>query len=122
MELHESGEMYLETIFILKKKNEYVRSIDIANMMNFSKPSVSRAIKILRESGMITMDQKGYIDFTQEGEERAQEVYNKHITLTHFLIHIGVQKDIAEEDACRIEHIMSDETYECIKKFLEKQS
>jgi Mn-dependent transcriptional regulator len=122
MELHESGEMYLETIFILKKKNEYVRSIDIANMMNFSKPSVSRAIKILKESGMITMDQKGYIDFTQEGEERAQEVYNKHITLTHFLIHIGVQKDIAEEDACRIEHIMSDETYECIKKFLEKQS
>lgn len=117
MELHESGEMYLETIFILKKKNEYVRSIDIANMMNFSKPSVSRAIKILKESGMITMDQKGYIDFTQEGEERAQEVYNKHITLTHFLIHIGVQKDIAEEDACRIEHIMSDETYECIKKF-----
>lgn len=114
--------MYLETIFILKKKNEYVRSIDIANMMNFSKPSVSRAIKILKESGMITMDQKGYIDFTQEGEERAQEVYNKHITLTHFLIHIGVQKDIAEEDACRIEHIMSDETYECIKKFLEKQS
>ncbi len=122
MELHESGEMYLETIFILKKKNEYVRSIDIANMMNFSKPSVSRAIKILKESGMITMDQKGYIDFTQEGEERAQEVYNKHITLTHFLIHIGVPKDIAEEDACRIEHIMSDETYECIKKFLEKQS
>ncbi len=119
MDLHESGEMYLETILILKNKNEYVRSIDIANFMHFSKPSVSRAIKILRESALITVDEKGYIDFTELGRKFAEKVYNRHIALTEFLVRIGVQQKQAEEDACRIEHVISDETYECLKKYLE---
>ena len=90
MDLHESGEMYLETILMLKNKNQYVRSIDIANTMNFSKPSVSRAIKLLKESQLIIVDQKGYIDFTAEGRKIAENVYNRHTTLTQFLINLGV--------------------------------
>lgn len=122
MDLHESGEMYLETILMLKKQNEYVRSIDIANKMNFSKPSVSRAIKLLKESKLITVDGKGYIDFTDKGREIAEGVYNRHITLTVFLTQLGVTQHQAEEDACRLEHIISDETYQCIKNYLAKQS
>ena len=101
MDLHESGEMYLETILILKNQNEYVRSIDIAHTMDFSKPSVSRAIKLLKESQLIVVDDKGYIEF---------------------LVSIGVSVKQAEEDACRIEHIISDETQQCIQNFLKKQS
>lgn len=122
MDLHESGEMYLETILMLKKQNEYVRSIDIANKMNFSKPSVSRAIKLLKESKLIIVDGKGHIDFTDKGREIAEGVYNRHITLTVFLTQLGVTQHQAEEDACRLEHIISDETYQCIKDYLAKQS
>ena len=122
MDLHESGEIYLETILMLKNKNEYVRSIDVANALNYSKPSVSRAMKILKESQFIVVDNKGYIDFTQEGKRIAEGVYNRHITLTDFLISIGVENEQAENDACRIEHIISEETYQCIKEFMNKQS
>lgn len=122
MDLHESGEMYLETILILKNKNEYVRSIDIAHTTHFSKPSVSRAIKLLKESHLIVVDDKGYIDFTDEGRRIAEKVYNRHQILTAFLISIGVSEKQAEEDACRIEHIISDETQQCIQDFLKKQS
>lgn len=122
MDLHESGEMYLETILILKNKNEYVRSIDIANSMNFSKPSVSRAMKLLKEAQLIVIDNKGYIDFTEEGRRIAENVYGRHIALTRFLTQIGVGKKQAEDDACRIEHIISEETYQCIRSFVEKQS
>ena len=122
MDLHESGEMYLETILMLKNKNQYVRSIDIANTMNFSKPSVSRAIKLLKESQLIIVDQKGYIDFTAEGRKIAENVYNRHTTLTQFLINLGVVEKQAEDDACRLEHIVSEETYQCIRKFLKEQS
>lgn len=122
MDLHESGEMYLETILILKNKNEYVRSIDIANSMNFSKPSVSRAMKLLKEAQLIVIDNKGYIDFTDEGRRIAENVYGRHTALTRFLIKIGVNEKQAEEDACRIEHIISEETYQCIRSFVEKQS
>lgn len=122
MDLHESGEMYLETILMLKEKNEYVRAIDIATTMNFSKPSVSRAIKILRESALITVSQKGYIDFTEKGRSIAEGVYNRHKVLTKFLQFVGVSDKQAEDDACRLEHIVSEETYECIKKFLQEQS
>lgn len=122
MDLHESGEMYLETILMLKNKNQYVRSIDIANTMNFSKPSVSRAIKLLKESQLIIVDQKGYIDFTAEGRKIAENVYNRHMTLTQFLINLGVGEKQAEDDACRLEHIVSEETYQCIQKFLKEQS
>lgn len=122
MDLHESGEMYLETILMLKKKNEYVRSIDVAHEMGFSKPSVSRAIKLLRESKLLIVDQKGYIDFTDEGREVAEKVYSRHTTLTRFLVGLGVNEQQAEEDACRLEHIISEESYLCIKEYLTKQS
>ena len=122
MDLHESGEMYLETILILKKQNEYVRSIDIAHTMDFSKPSVSRAIELLKESQLIVVDDKGYIDFTDEGRRIAEKVYGRHQILTEFLVSIGVSAKQAEEDACRIEHIISDETQQCIQNFLKKQS
>ncbi len=122
MDLHESGEMYLETILILKNQNEYVRSIDIAHTMDFSKPSVSRAIKLLKESQLIVVDDKGYIDFTDEGRRIVEKVYGRHQILTEFLVSIGVSAKQAEEDACRIEHIISDETQQCIQNFLKKQS
>ena len=122
MDLHESGEMYLETILILKNQNEYVRSIDNAHTMDFSKPSVSRAIKLLKESQLIVVDDKGYIDFTDEGRRIAEKVYGRHQILTEFLVSIGVSVKQAEEDACRIEHIISDETQQCIQNFLKKQS
>ena len=122
MDLHESGEMYLETILILKNQNEYVRSIDIAHTMDFSKPSVSRAIKLLKESQLIVVDDKGYIDFTDEGRRIEEKVYGLHQILTEFLVSIGVSAKQAEEDACRIEHIISDETQQCIQNFLKKQS
>lgn len=122
MDLHESGEMYLETILMLKTKNQYVRSIDIANSMNFSKPSVSRAIKLLKEAQLIVVDEKGYIDFTDAGRKIAESVYNRHTTLTQFLVKLGVGKKQAEDDACRLEHILSEETYQCIQNYLQKQS
>ena len=122
MDLHESGEMYLETILMLKKKNEYVRSIDVAHEMNFSKPSVSRAIKLLKESKLLTVDQKGYIDFTDDGRKIAEKVYNRHTTLTRFFVGLGVSDKQAEDDACRLEHIISEESYTCIQKYLSKQS
>ena len=122
MDIHESGEMYLETILTLKNKNQYVRSIDIANALNYSKPSVSRGMKILKEANYITIDDKGYIEFTDEGYKLAQEVYNRHQALTRFLVLIGVNKEQAENDACRIEHVISKETYYCIANFVKKQS
>ena len=122
MDLHESGEMYLETILTLKNKNQYVRSIDVANALNYSKPSVSRGMKILKEAQLITIDDKGYIEFTQEGIQMAQEVYDRHRALTQFLVLIGVNEEQAENDACRIEHVISKETYHCIANFVKKQS
>ena len=122
MDIHESGEMYLETILTLKNQNQYVRSIDIANALNYSKPSVSRGMKILKEGNFITIDDKGYIEFTDEGYKLAQEVYNRHQALTQFLVLIGVDKEQAENDACRIEHVISKETYYCIAEFVKKQS
>ena len=122
MDIHESGEMYLETILTLRNKNQYVRSIDIANALNYSKPSVSRGMKILKEGNFITIDDKGYIEFTDEGYKLAQEVYNRHQALTQFLVLIGVDKEQAENDACRIEHVISKETYYCIAEFVKKQS
>ena len=117
--MHESGEMYLETILILKNKNEYVRSIDIARQLGFSKPSVSRGIGILKTDGYITVNDKGYIDLTDKGRERANFIYEKHQILTEFLMNTAsVTKEIAEGDACKIEHIISDEVFDGIKKYL----
>ncbi len=115
--MHESGEMYLETILLLKKQNGNVRSIDIARELGFSKPSVSRGVGILKNDGYIIVDSKGYIELTEKGTEKATAVYEKHECLTEFLMHTAkVSKEVAEDDACKIEHIISDEVFEGIKK------
>ncbi|MBQ1826853.1 MAG: metal-dependent transcriptional regulator [Erysipelotrichaceae bacterium] len=118
--LQESGEMYLETILILSRKQENVRSIDISEYRGFSKPSVSRAVNILKDYGYITInEQTGYITLNPSGREIAEKIYERHQILTEVLIRMGVDPRIAEDDACRIEHVISDETFESIKKHLE---
>ena len=108
MSLHESGEMYLETIYVLSKNSSTVRSLDVAEEMNFSKPSVSRAIKILKDGGL---------SLTEDGQNIAKKIYERHRVLTQFLINIGVTKETAVEDACRVEHYISDETFDALKNY-----
>ena len=121
MRIQESGEDYLETILILKNKKGYVRSVDVANELGYSKPSVSRAMSILREAGFITVESGGNICLTESGIEKAEAVYERHRTITAFLNDfLNVPRDIAAKDACRIEHILSDETFEAIKSKLLK--
>ena len=117
---NESIEDYLETILSLQKKLGQVRSIDIANEMNFSKPSVSVAMKNLREKGFITIDEAGHILLTDSGKKQAEDVLEKHTILTNWLVSLGIDKAIAQEDACRMEHVISDETLEAIREFVEK--
>lgn len=112
----ESMEDYLETILILKNKNGKVRSIDIVGELEFTKASVSVAMKGLREKNLITMDEVGYITLTQEGQSIAEKVLERHTLLSDWLIHLGVSEAIAKEDACRIEHDISEETFEKLKK------
>ncbi|MGN0249552.1 MAG: metal-dependent transcriptional regulator [Lachnospiraceae bacterium] len=114
----ESLEDYLETILLLQKNIGQVRSIDIANEMNFTKPSVSIAMKNLREKGYITMADTGYITLTEDGRQRAEDVLERHTILTDLLIHIGVSKETAMADACKIEHDLSEESFEAIKRAL----
>lgn len=120
MELHESGEMYLETILILKNRFGYVRSIDIANEMGVSKPSVSRAVGLLKDNGYITFDPNGMILLTDSGKTVAEKIYERHNILTQFFIQLGVSEENSSTDACRIEHVISDETFNIIKKHLKK--
>lgn len=115
MEIHESAEDYLETILILKERSGQVRSIDIATEMNYTKPSISVAMKKLRENGYILMDKDGFITLTQSGYEIASNIYNRHKVLTNFFISLGVSEKVATEDACKIEHDLSEETFEKIK-------
>ena len=115
MHLQESGEMYLETIYILTKKNHDVRSLDVAEYMNFSKPSVSRAVGILKQGGYITVDSDGYLHLTDVGEEIAAKIYERHTLLTELLIQLGVDQETAAADACKIEHDISDRSFEAIK-------
>lgn len=116
--IYESGENYLETLLRLKEKNGSVRSIDLAAALNYSKPSVSRAVSVLKNSGYITVDPDGHLDFTAQGLERAKEVYEKHRTLMRFLCSLGVSEETAEQDACRIEHVISKESFAAIKRAL----
>lgn len=119
--MYESGENYLETILVLSKKNSAVRSIDIARELNFSKPSVSRAMGILRESGHIEVDGNGNIILTKLGLEKASSVLERHQILTQFLQNTtGVSKEVAENDACKMEHIISEEVFHGIKEFMNK--
>ncbi|ARC86049.1 hypothetical protein U732_1723 [Clostridium argentinense CDC 2741] len=119
--MYESGENYLETILILENNNGSVRSIDIAKALSFSKPSVSHAVGLLKKSKYINVDSKGYITLTEMGREKAESIYERHQILTEFFVQTAnVCEEIAEKDACRVEHIISDETFQGIKKFLKK--
>lgn len=119
MPIYESGEDYLETILLLTKKSPFVRSIDIANELGYTKPSVSRAVGILKSNGFITVGTDGQILLTESGMEKANGIYERHTVLTEFFEKIlGVDKKIAEQDACRIEHIISEESYSKLKKFV----
>lgn len=118
MHIQESGEMYLETILVLRNKLSNVRAIDIANHTGYSKPSISRAVGILKNNNYIKVDNFGYIILTESGESIAKRIYERHRLLTDFFIKIGVDPDIASEDACKIEHDISIETFEKIKEHL----
>lgn len=118
MKIHESAENYLETILMIKNKKGAVRSIDIANELGFSKPSVSVAMKNLRENGYIDVDKNGYITLLEKGKTIAQTIYERHTTLSKWLISLGVDSKTATEDACKIEHVISAESFEAIKKLL----
>lgn len=121
MALQESGEMYLETILVLSQKNKSVRSIDIVEHMGFSKPSVSRAVAILKKDGYITVDDSGHITLTDSGKRIAEKIYSRHNTLTDFLIMLGVNRATAVEDACKMEHDISDETFNAIKRNIDNK-
>ncbi len=122
MEIKESGEMYLETILILTQQLPLVRAIDISEHMNFSKPSVSRALSILKESGYLTVNhQTGAITLTESGLKRAQNIYEKHRIISAYLISLGVDEKTATDDACKMEHVISDMSFAAIKKEFEKK-
>ena len=118
MSIHESGEMYLETILILSQKMERVRSIDVVEHMGFSKPSVSRGMKLLKEQKMIDVDGSGYLTLTEKGRYIAEKIYERHTFLSTFIAKLGVDPQIAVEDACKMEHVISDETFEALKRHI----
>lgn len=115
MRLQESGEMYLETILILSKKLSAVRSLNVAEYMGYSKPSISRAVGILKRAKYIQMDKDGYITLTDLGRETAEKIYERHVVLTAFLTRLGVDPAVAEADACKLEHYISDQSFAAIK-------
>ena len=117
MHLQESGEMYLETIYVLTQQKENVRSIDICEHMGYSKPSISRAVGILKNAGYITVDKNGYITLTENGKVIAQKTYERHSILKSLFLKMGVSEEVASEDACKIEHVISDEVFNAIKKY-----
>lgn len=117
MHLQESGEMYLETILILSQKKGFVRAIDIGEYMGFSKPSVSRAVGLLRSGGFVNVGEGGGISLTDTGREVAEKIYERHQYLTRFLTELGVSAETASEDACRMEHVISDESFTAIKRY-----
>lgn len=121
MNLQESGQMYLETIYVLTRKSSSVRSIDVGEHMGFSKPSVSRAVGLLKEGGYITVDKDGFLHLTDVGEELAEKIYERHTILTRFLTGIGVDQETANEDACKMEHCISDVTLNAIKLHMESK-
>ena len=115
MRIQESGEMYLETILILSKEKKYVRSIDVCEYMGYSKPSISRAVSLLRNSGYVDMDDRGYLSLTDAGRAIAEKIYERHQVLSKVLRSLGVDDKAAAEDACRIEHVISDASFQAIK-------
>ena len=121
MSIQESGEMYLETIYVLLEKNPSVRSIDIVNHMGYSKPSVSRAVGLLKNGGFITVDADGYISLTDEGYSLARKIYDRHTVLTGLLVSLGVDAETASEDAFKMEHVISDVSFDAIMRYLESK-
>lgn len=120
MRLQESGEMYLESIYVLSQRISGVRSIDISEYMGYSKPSVSRAVNLLKSGGYIVMDEENYITLTEIGLEIAEKIYQRHTLLSDLLVRLGVPKEIAAQDACKMEHTISDETFEAIRRHVEQ--
>ena len=122
MSIHESGEMYLETIHVLLQKSGAVRSVDISEHMGYSKPSVSRAVGILKQGGYILVDESGFITLTESGAQVAEKIFERHRVISGLLIRLGVDPTVAAEDACRLEHAISDQSFEAIKRhFVEKE-
>ena len=121
MHMHESGEMYLETLLILSKESPKVRAVDVGEYMGFSKPSVSRAVGLLKNGGYIKSDTDGYLSLTETGTEIANRMYERHKLLTEFFIQLGVDKETAAEDACRVEHDISNETFDAICRHANKR-
>ncbi|MBE6904326.1 MAG: metal-dependent transcriptional regulator [Ruminococcaceae bacterium] len=119
MSLQESGEMYLESIYVLSKKKTTVRAIDVGEYLGYSKPSVSRAMGILKNGNYITVESDGNIKLTQEGEKIAQTMFERHMLLTKFLIQLGVDEKTASDDACKIEHAISEKSFNALKKHIE---
>ena len=122
MRLQESGEMYLESIYVLSKSQGTVRSIDISEYMGYSKPSVSRAVSLLKNGGYITMDKDNLISLTESGLEIAQKIFDRHTLIANLLIRLGVSEKVAAEDACKMEHAISDESFEAIRKHMIEHS
>ena len=116
MALHESGQMYLEAIYVLLQKNEKIRAIDVGAYLGYTKPSVSRAVGLLKKSEHISVDSDGYITMTPKGEEFAAKLYERHTVLTNMLMALGIDEETATEDACRIEHVISDKSFTAVKK------
>lgn len=117
MHIQESGEMYLETILILSKKSQYIRAIDVGEYMGYSKPSVSRAMGLLKEGGYVYTNSEGFLFLTDNGKALAESTYERHTFLSDFFVRIGVSRQTADDDACKIEHDISDETFAAIKKY-----
>ena len=120
MRLQESGEMYLESIFVLNKQGKPVRSVDVCEYMGYSKPSVSRAMSLLKQGGLVIADSDGYLSLTDSGLEIAEKMYERHTIISSFLTSLGVDEKTASEDACKIEHDISDASFEAIKRFSNK--
>lgn len=121
MKIHASGEDYLEAVLILQKKQGMVRSIDLARHMGFSKPSISHAVGVLKNGGFLTVDDDGFLHLTVIGREIAEKIYERHLFFTEQLVFMGVDRNIAEQDACRIEHVISDESFQKLKETLENE-
>ena len=120
MRLQESGEMYIESIYVLNKKNAHVRSIDICEHLGYSKPSVSRAMSLLKKGGFVVADKDGYLTLTDAGREVAEKMYQRHTILSDLLMRLGVSEETAVDDACKIEHVIRDESFNAIKNHLNK--
>ena len=119
MQLQESGQMYLETIYILSQKSDTVRAIDVGEYMGFSKPSVSRALGLLKNGGYVEVSRGGYLSLTDEGKRVAKMIFERHNLITEVLIKLGVDKETATEDACKMEHVISETTFNALKKHIE---